>query len=120
MITRPDRLAVTARFTVSTPRGFARRFNALFPALNKIGEGLDGFAWQLRDRCGNLVAQSASARFVNPRCECPLNRASSGFPHPKRNAAGSVRITQPAEQRYLRRLGAGDAVEFGRNRDWGL
>ena len=71
MITRPDRLAVTARFTVSTRRGFTRRFNAFFPALNTVGEGLDGFAWQLRDRCGNLVAQSASGWFVNPRWECP-------------------------------------------------
>jgi hypothetical protein len=70
-ITRPDRLAVTARFTVSTRREFARRFNAFFPALNTLGEGLDGFAWQLRDRCGNLVAQSASGWFVNPRWECP-------------------------------------------------
>jgi hypothetical protein len=70
-ITRPDRLAVTARFTVSTRRGFVRRFNDFFPALNRLDEGLDGFAWQLRDRCGNLVAQSASGWFVNPRWECP-------------------------------------------------
>lgn len=70
-ITRPDRLAVSARFTVSNRRGFVRRFNAFFPVLDRLGEGLDGVAWQLRDRCGNLVSQSASGWFVNPRWECP-------------------------------------------------
>ena len=70
-ITRPDRLAMTARFTVSSRRGFARRFNEFFPVLNRLNDGLDGLAWQLRDRCGNLVAQSASGWFVSPRWECP-------------------------------------------------
>ncbi len=70
-ITMPDRLAVTARFTVSTRHGFVHRFNAFFPALNRLSGGLDGLAWQLHDRCGNIVAQSASGWFVNPRWECP-------------------------------------------------
>ena len=70
-ITSPDRLAVTARFTVPTRHGFVRRFNTFFPALDRLSGGLDGLAWQLRDRCGTLVAQSASGWFVNPRWECP-------------------------------------------------
>jgi hypothetical protein len=87
-ITRPDRLAVTARFTVSTRHGFVRRFNAFFPALARLGGGLDGLAWQLRDRCGNMVAQSASGWFVNPRWECP-EPGTLGLP------------TSPAECRKL-------------------
>jgi hypothetical protein len=70
-ITHPDRLAATAQFTVSTRHGFARRLNAFYPTLNTLGEGLDGLGWQLRDRCGTLVAQSANGWFVNPRWVCP-------------------------------------------------
>ncbi len=70
-ITHPDRLAATAQFTVSTRHGFAQRFTAFYPILSRLGEGLDGLAWQLRDRCGTLVAQSAFGWFVNPRWECP-------------------------------------------------
>ncbi len=70
-ITRPDRLAATAQFTVSTRHGFADRLNAFYPTLNALGEGLDGLGWQLRDHCGTLVAQSANGWFVNPRWECP-------------------------------------------------
>jgi hypothetical protein len=70
-ITHPDRLAATAGFTVSTHRRFAHRFNSFYSVLNTLGDRLDGLAWQLRDRCGTLVAQSAYGWYVNPRWECP-------------------------------------------------
>jgi hypothetical protein len=77
-ITHPDRLAATAQFTVSTRHGFAHRLNAFYPILNALGEGLDGLGWQLRDRCGTLVDQTANGWFVNPRWECP-NPGIIGF-----------------------------------------
>lgn len=39
-ITRPDRLAATAQFTVSTRHGFTHRFTTFYPVLSSLGEGL--------------------------------------------------------------------------------
>jgi hypothetical protein len=93
-ITRPDRLAATAQFTVSTRNGFAHRFTAFYPVLSRLGEGLDGLGWQLRDRCGTLVAQSAYGWFVNPRWECP----APGFigPSPSPTACRKLAAQYPA------------------------
>ncbi len=91
---QPDRLAATARLTVSTRHRFAARFNAFYPKLNALADGVDGFAWQLHDRCGALVAQSAYGWYVNPGWECPEPGIIG--PSPTRAACRRLAAAYPA------------------------
>ncbi len=69
----PDRIAATAVLTVPAKNaGFGPRLVAFNSEMAVLDRSVDGLAWQLRDRCGNVVAEYNGGSFVNPRWLCPV------------------------------------------------
>lgn len=66
-----DRFGAATVLSVDTHHDFASRLNAFGAAMGRLGYATDGVDWQLRDRCGNVVASVAGGTYVNPRWECP-------------------------------------------------
>ena len=88
-----DRLAAATVLTVDTHHDFASRLNTFGAAMGRLGFATDGVEWQLRDRCGNVVASVAGGTYVNPRWECP-NPWEQGF-LPIRGACRKQAAAQP-------------------------